>query len=320
MAANKFPSIISSPFTLIGLLVLLIALVSTSARLLLPQATPYTLERTDVNGTVEQRFKFNGRHFMTLVDENGTFNLRPNAGCDVNGWGSSWYAQPFLPRAVLKHTVIDTLHASADGVHVVASGSVSRDLSSTYGTWGMTLDFNYDPTERSITGTGLYTIALPGPLSETTGDLNLYKIASNYLDDVPLLTGRIGDTGDMGWAYVMGDRFDFTWIPPNQPSYFPMGETDSLSIDVSGKYNDVDTGKMGYDRIEPAFKSSLKVVLTSQQPGTGMVFGGFYDLAGSRTYWEDNVGITPLIRKTSTRTQFSFHVAFESKEKESCSD
>jgi hypothetical protein len=162
------------PFRLASILFLLLPLWWTYTNLLFAPNTPYSVEQLNVSGAVEYRFKFNGHHFMTLIDENGTFILRPHPGCDINGWGSSWYAQPFLPGAVLKHTVIHTATASTQGIQVVVSGNVSRDVSATYGMWGTTLDVKYDPLGRTITGTGEYTIALTGQLSNATGDLNLY--------------------------------------------------------------------------------------------------------------------------------------------------
>jgi hypothetical protein len=275
------------------------------------ESIAYTVVLTNVEGTTEYRFNYNNHHFMTLV-YSGTLNLRPHPGCDVNGWGSSWYAQPFL-GSVLTHTVINTANANPEGIHVVASGKVSRGESSTYGTWGTTIDLKYDPIGKSITGTGKYTITLAGQLTDSTGDLNLYKIASNYLDDVRLITGEFGDTGDMEAADVVGDSFSFRWVPPNQPSHFPIDKTDSLSINVIGKYNNVDV--VG---VTPAFKPSLKVILTSQQPNVGMIFGGIYSLPYSQTFSADNVGITPLIQKTSNQTVFGFDIAFESRAIESC--
>ena len=273
----------------------------------------YSIEQVDNNGITEHRFMFNKHHFMTLIDDNGTLNLRPRPGVDVNGWGSSWYVQPFLPGAVLGHTIIDSLTADSEGIHVSASGSVSYGESSTYGTWSITMDFNYNAAEKKITGIGEYSIILDETLTDTTGDLNLYKIASNYLDDVPLLSAGIGDTGDMKQADVVGDSFNFTWVPPDQPSYFPNDISDYLLIDVVGQYNNVDTEAQGYEPIEPAYKPSLKVILISQQAGLEMIFGGIYDWEKRQLFWEDNVGITPLILKQSTETEFRFNVEFESK-------
>ncbi len=281
--------------------------------------TCYAVEQVRVGDALEYRFTHCGHHFMTLVDENGTFNLRPRPGCDINGWGSSWYAQPFLPGAVLAHTEIEAVIPDAQGVQVSASGGVSQGASGTYGTWGATLSFAYDPTHRIITGTGTTTIALAAPLDDTTGDLNLYRLASNYLHDVPLLSGATGDTGDMSVAEVAGDGFAFTWLPPDQPSHFPTDTTSWLSVDVRGQHNVVDTEAQGYEPIEPAFKPSLKVVLTAQQPEVEMRFGAAYDTTRGQAFWADNVGVTPLIhRDDSPVTVMDFDVLFESQAIERC--
>lgn len=278
---------------------------------------PYSVEIV-ITDTVEYRFKHRSHHFMTLIDEEGTFNFRPHPGCDVNGWGTSWYAQPFLPGAKLQHTNIQSVTADSAGIHVFATGKVSRGTSATYGDWGFIIHFVYAPAAKQITATGEYTVTLSAPLSNATGDLNLYRIASNYLDDVPLLSGGTGDTGDMATAIITGDNFTFTWVPPQQPSHFPTDQTGSLSVNVLGQFNQVDTARMGYAPIAPAFKPGLKVVLLSRQPNAGMTFGAIYTLADSQKFWTDNVGITPLILKTSAQTAFHFDVLFESSALEDC--
>lgn len=273
---------------------------------------PYYLDRVTDGGRIEYRFIFDGHHFMTLIDENGTCNIRPRPGIDKNGWGSSWYAQPFLPFAVLSHTTINAIETTDDHVRVVTSGHVSYGTSSTYGTWTLIMIFTYNKADKKIVGTGDYAIALSGQLSGVTGDLNLYKIASNYLDDVPLLSGGTGDTGDMSHSNVVGDTFNFVWVPPDQPGHFPSDITDTLSIEVIGRYNNVDTAAQGYAPIEAAFKPSLKVKLTSPTKGLQMTFGGFYTLSEKNLFDKDNIGITPLIQNSSTDTQFHFDVEFES--------
>lgn len=272
----------------------------------------YSIQQVHDNGMTEYRFIFDKHHFMTLIDDNGTLNLRPHPGVDINGWGSSWYAQPFLPGATLGHTNIDSITSSDDGINVNGSGKVSYGTVSAYGTWTITMSFSYSAAQKRITGIGQYSITLDGALSDTTGDLNLYKIASNYLHDVPLLSGGTGDTGDMERADVIGDSFSFSWIPPDQPSHFPGDITDYLSVDVVGQYNNVDTAAQGYEAIKPAYKPSLKVILSSQQAGLEMIFGGIYDWDKRRDFWEDNVGITPLILRQSTSVEFHLDIEFES--------
>lgn len=74
----------------------------------------------------------------------------------------------------------------------------------------------------------------------------------------------------------------------------------------------VDTVAQGHQRIEPAYKPGLKVILTGQQPGLPVIFGAIFDRAKCKDFWEDNIGVTPLILKKSTATQFDFQVEFES--------
>lgn len=290
-------------------LTLIIASVSASQ---VRCAAPYSITEVNTSDTTEYRFYRGAFHFMTLIDKGGTFALRPHPGCDINGWGTSLYAQPFLPGAELKHTTITSVSGNSQGIHTNASGYVSLSTSDTYGTWSSVFSFSYDQVNKEITGTGNYTISLPGQLSSDTGDLNLFKIASNYLQNVPLLSGGVGDTGDMKEADVVGDNFSFVWNPANQPTYFPSKETDTLSINVTEQFNDVDTAAMGYEKISPAFKPSLKVILTSRQSNTGIRFGAIYDLDKNQDFWEDNIGITPLIATTSTQTYFDFDMVFES--------
>lgn len=99
----------------------------------------YSVETVTYGERVEYRFMYCGHHFMTAIDEEGTFVLRPHPGVDVNGWGSSWYAQPFLPGAVLGHTAIDSIELDAEGIRVSVSGGVSDVKLSTYGTWLLTI-------------------------------------------------------------------------------------------------------------------------------------------------------------------------------------
>jgi hypothetical protein len=259
---------------------------------------------------------------MSVIDDgNGTFALRPHPGDDVNGWGSTWYAQAFLPGAILRHTAIGPIRIKTDTVSISAFGKVSYRASETYGDWNMNLDFTYNKSEKKIRGTGRYSIALAGRLSDATSNLNLYKIASNYLDDVPLLGGGVGNAGDMARADIVRSVYwAFSWIPDVDGNNFPIDKSDKLSVDVIGRYNNVDTVAQGFKPIQPAYKPNMKVILTSRNPQAGITFGAIYDrsihpqynIPKSKLFFEDNVAITPLIYKTSENTAFDFDVEFES--------
>jgi hypothetical protein len=282
-----------------------------------PLITGYSVEVINLGGEIEYRLKLNRRHFGTLIDQSGALAFRPHPGCDPNGWGTTWYAQPFLPGATLKHTTIQVLAAAPQAVQLEASGNVSRGAADTYGNWQMSLDLQYDPLNQTVSAAGWYTITLAAALSSVTGDLNLYKLASNYLADVPLLNGSFGDTGDMGQANVTRIGYSYAWVPTSG-NHFPSDESDFLSIDVTGQFNQVDTQAMGYQPIAAAFKPALKIVLTSQRSNSGMRFGAVYNTGESQCYYCDNVGITPWISRNSTNTVFEFAVAVESHALETC--
>jgi hypothetical protein len=259
----------------------------------------------------EYRFYCQEHHFMTLVNENGSVNFRPHPGRDVNGWGSSWYAQPFIAGATPGASLIESVLATPDGIQVEASGQVNHGASS-YGEWRISLRFAYDSAAKQVSGTGTYQISLAGPLAGAGGDLNIYKIASNYLIHVPQLGGGVGDTGDMHSATVTRNGNDsFIWVPPLD--HCPQDPAQSLGIHVSGQYNQVDTAAMGYAPIQPAYKPSLKVVLTNVPPTTApMIPCAFYAEGSSQTFWHDNVGLNAVVRQTTTATMFTYQVDFES--------
>ncbi len=274
----------------------------------------YSVRQVNTPTIIEYRFFCTNHHFMTLIDQQGTQNYRPHPGFDPNGWGSSWYMQPFLPGATLRYTRINSIVPHPQGIDVRATGNVSYG-SSPFGSWSTQLRFAYNLTEKKIVGEGNYFITLPSNLSYIA-DLNLYKIASNYLQNVPLVAGSIGDTGDMSRANVRGTTVwtTFTWRPPSIPSHFPADVTPSMLIEVVGDYNQVDTRRMGFNfSIAPAYKPTLTVNITAPAPNTPISFGGFYDTRQNQSFWADNVGITPLIlRWVATRTRYDLLVEFSS--------
>jgi len=212
---------------------------------------------------------YNDFHFMTLLPTGGIHAYRPHPGKDINGWGTTWYAQPFLPGATLQYATVDSVVASDLGVFCYSHGLVSRGEFEHLGHWNMNLYFEYIAEMKKIIGTGGYYILLDSILSDSTGDLNLFKIASNYLFDVPLLCDPYyGETGDMYDATVIGSgsAYPFTWSPMDG-DLFEFDHTDTLCIDISGQYNNVDTEVLGDPAIEPAYKSGMKVILGSFTQG-----------------------------------------------------
>jgi hypothetical protein len=259
----------------------------------------------------EQRCFHDGRHFLTIVSDNGTLAIRPHPGLDPNGWGTSLYPQPFLPGAVLGHTAATRVVVTGHGIRLTASGSVSRNADGTYGTWNAELDFQYHPARKRLDGTGKYVIALDGPLAGV-GDLNLLKIASNYLKNVPLRTGGVGDTGDMQEVHFAGDAFKATWRPPSRPAFCPQERFRELSIAVQGRFNGVDAARQGHKPIASAYKPSLCVTLRLLPPEAILSFAAMYDVTKARDFWEDNVSVTPLVSRRSPLRRFNFTMSISS--------
>lgn len=276
------------------------------------QQAAYTVQQAPLGTGVQYKCLYDSHHFLTVIDDNGMFAIRPHPGVDVNGWGSTLHLQPFLPGATLKHSVVNEVTVTTTGISVRATGQVSRGENETFGTWEAELEFQCVLSVKKVTGSGTYGIQLSNSLSSTTGDLNLFKIASNYLDEVPTLRGVLGDTGDMQLVLVEGQAINQAWIPPEQPGFYPQNQTDWLSINVIGALNDVDTAAQGSEPIDPAYKPSLRLTLTSQEAGIPMIFGGQYDLAFAQLFSADNVGVTPLVLRSSTALQYGFSLDFNS--------
>jgi hypothetical protein len=272
----------------------------------------YSIEVLPTVAGAEYRFRCQQYHFMTLVYENGAIIFRPHPGRDANGWGSSWYAQPFLAGALLRDAIVESIVAYPNRIHVSTSGFVSRSGDLTYGTWNLALDFVYDSFASRVGGTGTFHVILDDELTGGIGDLNLYKIASNHLEDVPLLGGGVGDTGDMvSTTVTINDSTSFAWTPPSD--HCPMNSAKKLSVNVSGAYNNVDTAAQGLAAIEPAYKPSLSVVLSStQQIDAAMIFCGFYAEAQSKNFAADNVAIHAIVRQGTIPTEFHYRVDFAS--------
>jgi len=272
----------------------------------------YVVDTLVVDEATEYRLKCADYHFLTVIHEDGLLVLRPHPGRDVNGWGSSWYVQPYLVDTSSADTIIEEVIAYPDRIRVSASGSVLAGAAGNYGAWRMTLDLTYNSVARAVSGWGTYQVTLDRELIGAPGDLKLYKIASNYLIDVPLLGGGFGNTGDMkSVAYGDGGA---SWTPPND--HCPQDPTYHMLIDVLGQYNNVDTAALEpeYEPIDPAYKPGLKVILDdTQATGAGMIFCGFYAEAQSRDFWADNVATHAIIRQGTTRTEFDYDVTFESR-------
>jgi len=285
-----------------------------------PRITEFRVSKPDAgnvqhNGTYfavqtskEWRIYCEGRHFASVLVEDGIFALRPHPGLDVDGWGSTLYLQPYFEDDLTNHTDNVTVTVKPDCVRVEAEGKVAA-VGGSAGTWQA--EFDLTCSEKTMSATGNYFIQLAGVLP-VGKDLKLYKLASNYLQDVPLLGGGMGDTGDMAFVRY-GDAN--IWKPNaeagEQVGHFPPETYSSLMVECSCATNEVDTARQGHAAIKLAYKPSLKVVLDS--PNTDKIrFGVIF--TNDQDFASDNIGITPWIDKNdlSTGADYSFTLSIES--------
>ena len=270
-------------------------------------------------------------HFMSIITQDangGIFAIRPHPDGEQNdnAWGSTLYLQPFLPGATLKNTIVNVpvVDNEADGfvngITISASGKVCRGANETFGDWNFSVKIEYVFGENGgrieSVRAGRFSITLDDLLTAAGGDLNLLKLASNYLHNVPLLNGTIGDTGDMSEARIsFNDRLKRIWVPPQGTTY-PGDLTNILTLDVRGNYNQVDTLAQGHTfRIKPAYKPNMRIRierLTSDEVRSKMILGTAYDESQSQNFAEDNVAILPLILASAPEKRFNFDITFKS--------
>ncbi|MCS7338887.1 MAG: hypothetical protein NZ739_11755 [Verrucomicrobiae bacterium] len=278
----------------------------------------YCVTQLNLGGAIEYRCYLHGHHFLSVINDGGAFVLRPHPGVDANGWGSSIYLQPFLagPGVELARAEVDAVVPAGNGVLVSASGAVCAPFGMTYGTWQSSLLFRYDPTNKLVSGTGMYSIALSGPLPSAPGDLNVYKLASNFLTNVPVLSGGYGNTGDMSTVWVVGSNsvgpIAFEWDPVRLPAHCPSEQFSRVSVTVVGQYNEVDTAAQGFCPIQAACKPTVGIELASLTPDVPLIFCGFYALSEATNFAADNVGVNAVVLRTANQTNFVFEVGIHS--------
>jgi hypothetical protein len=275
---------------------------------------------------IEHRMFLDGFHFGTLISQaDGALIFRPHPDQgDVNGWGTSYYLNPFLSDGQPGQGGVNVIVASAAGISVEASGLIVGGPSSTYGTFGWTALVTYNAAIQKLTGVGSVNVLLDAPLADagpTGADLNLDRLASNVLVNVPLQTGGVGNTGDMSAVRASyapaGDPRDFSAFPPDwcldDPigcGHFPSDTSEFLSIELVGDVNLVDPG---IEDFAIARKPSLLVALHAQSAQQVLSFGGKFDSGEAQNFAADNVGINHLVLRTSTTgTAFQFDLLFES--------
>ena len=277
--------------------------------------TPY---QDTATGNTEQRLMFNGFHFGSLIsDSTGHLIFRPHPDQnDVNGWGISWYIAPFLAGADSSGGVVAAVQAEPNGIALQLSGQVASGTATAFGHWTSSLLMSYNSARQAVAATGSLDIQLPARLSSIGKDLNLERLSTNTLVNVPLQSGGVGDTGDMKEAVIsygvdLGSR-QFVWRPPLQPAHFPTDASSQLRITAVGQINDVDTLALGQpSQIAVATKPTL--LLSFDSANDPLSAGLYFDTQQAQNFAADNIGINQLLLKQNNlSTDLHFSVAMSS--------
>jgi hypothetical protein len=272
-------------------------------------------------------------HFASVVITNasvgGTFSavLRSRPGTNINGWGPGHHLAAFLAGSDAAGPVkpVAAATASADGISVTASGSVNK-AGGTYGTWNTTMLLAFDQAGKSISGSGTYQVNLAGSLAAAGADLNLGRMASNYLTGVPLQCGGTGNTGDTSQVQI--ERVGLStavWDWVTYPSTCPSESSTNMTIDAVGNCNDVDTKAMGLTdpTIVSVYKPGYSLNFESLSGTPLMIFCGSYTkgvtdnrcpgIDVSRCPFDDNLGMEHIVKQgTETGTSLSFKMTSRS--------
>jgi len=267
-------------------------------------------------------------HFASVVITNGAIGgpysvvLRGHPGLDVNGWGPGHHLGAFLSSGDSIDTVKPPVSVTpaSGGVTVVASGRVNRKVGAPYGTWDTSISLIFDKAGKQITGSGSYHVVLPGSLAAAGEDLNLGRMASNYLTDVPLQCGGFGNTGDTSMVEI--ERVGLSsaaWDLAAYPANCPTDPSTNMAIDAYGNCNDVDTYLMGLTdpTIASVYKPGLRVSLESLDGTQIMTFCGTYaegyvdphcqGYDVSRCPYADNLGMEHIVKAgNESGTDLSF--------------
>jgi hypothetical protein len=285
-------------------------------------ASPYSVNVVqNVVDEKEYRLLYGGFHFATVFRQGDTgivaARFHPDQR-DANGWGSTLYVGPFIAGADASSGKVNAVQLLSGGIRLAMSGEISSPGNTMFGSWSWNAMIQYDvATEAITTQDGELSVVLPDEFSTAAGDLNLYRIHSNLLQDVPRQFRPDGDTGDTNRVEVAYapqlDPRNFTWRPQQLPAHYPNDAANYLSVVVVGEFNDVDPRRLGLQgEIAPAFKPTLSVELLAEG-GVPITFGGYWDTNESRNPYSDNVGITPLLKKGTLPSQsLSFEVRLAS--------
>ena len=252
-------------------------------------------------GNVEQQLFLDGFQWgavITTPEQAVALRFHPSA--DPNGWGTTWYPSPFLAGGSPRATHIASIAVDGEqGIALTLAGAVADGLSDDYGSFTVTMVMQFDAVRREVAAVGTLAIDLHGGLAARERDLNLGRLASNFLRGVPVqggAPGTLANTGDMRLVEVQrdGGTLNEEWNPALSAAHVPGDRSRGLALDVIGAVNRVDTAALGAGfQIAVAEKPSFLLELAA--PAPLLSAGFFYDTSESRNFAADNIGVVPLI-------------------------
>jgi hypothetical protein len=270
-----------------------------------------------------------GHHFLTVINQVGTFNVRAHPGEDPNGWGTSVYMQPFFPGARLHSAVIHKIEVTGSGILIIADGKISQGKKNSVGSWHIQITFAFEPESQIVVGSGMYKIDLPSDKEiEGFGDTNVIRIASNYLWDVPLLDGTTGNTGDMEIIEVLYDANQVLWKPSRKhPVLWDQSRSArTVTITTVGGINQFDSVRQGFDPMicpaseKPTVQVKLNALGDTPPLHVFAMMSTYLDKLATdqydrpvylyEEYWQDNIGITPIVLAGTDAKQLHYSIEF----------
>ena len=268
-----------------------------------------------VDGNQELKVFDNGEQAAVIVrDPAKSVVFRANDRFDINGWGSSLFLVPFIRGGDSTGGALTSFSVVDDVVHITASGAIGGPNGGE-GVFAMTGEIRVGSSPEQAVLTASLRIDLNDTLANLD-DLNLGRLSSNILHDVPSLYGPGNvTTGDIlnDVTFRFSDAANATihhWTPTTTPGHFPSGADEKgsyIKIETTGVINEVDTEAQGRVdgngqpvAIAAARKPSLSWEIRSRTAGVELVFGGIFTTSEATLFEKDNIGVTPLIKKGST--------------------
>jgi len=249
----------------------------------------------------ETRIKKDKDHFATLIEKENSIAIRLNPLKNKDSWGSTIYLQPFMPYSRFENSNPVMIENFQKNLILNIGGEISG-LKKDKNKWNINSIIKFDKSNKKIEIEGQYKILL----NEPTHNLNLLRVSSNYLYEVPLLSNRIGNTGDISKIIYTIDEKKKIWNPLLNPSHFPQDTAQKIKLELKENYNNIDTKAQGYESIKAVNKPNILIDLQSED--IDFLFGGMYDLNKSKKFWEDNIGVVVLSKSNMTEYIINFRI------------